>query len=155
MGRIGEVVEYRKITVDGDQAAEVTVDLGAGDVVTVVDNTPSGYQATPLKGDLAIVVELDGAEEYAIVGFIDVAAASAANDGEVVLYARKVTPENEFGDLVGFVNIKNNGELIVGNFSGSITISSSGNVTITNGSNEVTLNNSGCAVNGHLTVAVK
>ena len=148
MGRIGEVVEYKKITVDGDEAAEITVDLGAGDVVTVVDNTPSGYQATPMVGDLAIVVEIDGAEEYAVVGFIDVAAASAAGDGEVVLYGRK--PD---GSLAGYANIKNTGEIIIGNANGAITISSSGNIKAQNSYNELELNTSGCLINGHVTIA--
>jgi hypothetical protein len=150
MGRIGEIVEFRPVTVDGDEAVEITVDLGAGDVVTVVYAEPTGYFSRPLEGDLAIIAELDGAEEYALIGIVDVSNANALATGEVVFYSRGAD-----GNVAAYVNLKNTGEIIVGQANASIQIGQTGNVTITNPNNQIVLNASGCAINGHLTVAAK
>lgn len=131
MGRIGEVVEYKTVDVDGDKAVEVTVDLGAGDVVTALETSPSGVWSRPRVGDLALVVELDGAEEYAVVGYIDVARSNTANAGEAYVYSRKTT-----GDLAGYIYVKNDGAITISNAVGNIRLAADGTVTI----------------NGHLTV---
>lgn len=166
MGRIGEIIEVKAVTVDGDKAVEITVDLGANDVITAIYAEPSGYFSRPLKGDLAIVAELDGAEEYVIVGIVDVSNANALESGEVLFYSRDAT-----GAAACYVNLKNNGETIVGNANGYLQITSTGNITAVNANggvtinattgdiklqnsfNEVDLTAAGCLVNGSVTIA--
>lgn len=150
MGRIGEIVEYRDVTVDGDKAGEITVDLGAGDVVTVIDATPAGYFTKPQKGDLAIVVEVDGAQEYALLGIIDVSKANGTSEGEVLVYARRTD-----GSYGGFVQMKTTGETKIANQNAQIVIDNDGSITLENANNTITMTAAGVAVNGHLTVAVE
>lgn len=148
MGRIGEVVEYRIVTIDGDEAAEITVDLGAGDVVTALDCNPVGLNARPRVGDMAIVTELDEAGEYALVGVVDVARATGSAEGEVYLYSRDAT-----GALASLVHIKANGDVLVANSNGHIRLDVDGAAQASNSSGNWTLNANGTfTVNGHLTV---
>ena len=139
MGRIGEVVEVKDVTVDGDKATEITVDLGADDTVTALLPTAAGQWGKPQAGDLAILVELDGAEEWAVVGFVAVSLANASGGGEVYLYSR-----DGDGAALAHIHLKNDGSLVI-------------SATDSNGTeqNNITMNGSGVNVNGHLTVAVK
>lgn len=149
MGRIGEVVEVRAVTVDGDKASEVTVDLGAGDVVTVVDCNAAGVNAYPRVGDLAVVTELDGAEEYALVGIVDVSNANAASEGEVYTYSRDAN-----GALAAYVHVKANGDANVVNANGAIQLYANGKMRGVNSLGNWQLDENGIfTVNGHLTVA--
>jgi hypothetical protein len=171
MGRIGEVIEVRDVTVDGDNATEVTVDLGANDTVTVLDCSPSGVHSKPLKGDLVVLVEVDGAEEYALVGYIDVALANGAGSGGTYLYSR-----GSDGTRLAYVHLKNtgavdihstdsggatraiiemaaNGEIKIYNAFGSLTISSTGDIKAQNSFTEVDLVTGGCLVNGSVVIA--
>lgn len=149
MGRIGEIVERKAITVDGDEAVELTVDLGAGDVITVLDNGPAGVNTYPRVGDLAIITELDGAEEYALVGIVDVSTANAAGAGEVYLYSRDTD-----GALASYVHVKNNGDVFVVNENGVIQLWADGRARAANSNGNWQLAADGeFTVNGHLTVA--
>jgi len=172
MGRIGQIVEYKDVTVDGDKAAEITVDLGANDVVTVLDTSPAGFHSKPLKGDLAILSEVDGAEEYVIVGFVDVAQSNGAGNGGVYIYSRgsdgarlayvhlkntgavDVYATDTSGEQKGIFEMTNTGEIKVYNAAGAITISpTTGYIKLQNSSNEVDLGATGCLVNGWVTIA--
>jgi hypothetical protein len=100
---IGELVEWLRTEDDDAKIAEGRFDLGGGDMVTCVDYQPSGYDAHPVPGDFAFLVEASESGSYVIVGWVDPWNQGVAKEGEQRLYARDGV------DVVGALHVTMDG----------------------------------------------
>lgn len=94
MSRIGEILEYKRVSTDsGVQISDIQVDLGGGNVVTARHYQPPGDDSFPLVGEFCLCVPTGS--EYVVVGFIDPQLTYAAAEGERVIFSRSAlgTPE--------------------------------------------------------------
>jgi hypothetical protein len=83
----------------------------AGDVDTVTASQfgAPGYDAPPLPGDVAVVVEGDGTDDDAVVGYVDPRNAGTAVPGE-----HRIPARNSDGQVVGVLWLRGDGTLELG-----------------------------------------
>jgi len=132
MGRIGTFKQLKAVDVDGEKANEATVDFGADDVVTAAVYAPAGVSCNPVNGDLVVTTELEGSDEHAVVGVIDVTFTDPSATGAIYLRARDAD-----GAEIAHLWIKADGAFEVVNDAGNFGLSALGVFS----------------ANGHLTVA--
>jgi hypothetical protein len=126
-GSVSPVSEYRP---DGDDGAEIQVDLGGGDLADADVFGPAGEDSPPLPDDDALLVKLDGeTETLAAVAYAD-ATARTAEPGERRLYAR-----DSSGAQVAEVYMQGDGTVTVTGATGStVEIAADGSISISGAS---------------------
>jgi len=125
VGFIGDVVEFTRSIVDGQQAPEARVDRGGDDAVTAYHFTCPGDDSFPLPGDVAYLGEDQGTGNAQIVGYQDPLSSPVATAGEKRIYSRRGP-----GVSACEVYLQSDGTLILKNDLGSIELDAAGNVTI-------------------------
>lgn len=95
--------------VDDEGAKSLRVKAGDVDTVTASQFGPPGYDAPPLPGDVAVIVEGDGTDDDAVVGYIDPRTAGVAVPGE-----QRITARNSDGQVVGVLWLRGDGTLELG-----------------------------------------
>ena len=129
MGFIGEVLNFFRLDRFGVPSADVTVDPGGGgDGIESPNQTaehfsPAGDDSRPLPGDYAVVVEVPGEGEGAVVGYLDPANAGVAEGGEKRIYARDAN-----GNLAAEVHLQADGTILINNGSGFCEYTPGGDV---------------------------
>jgi hypothetical protein len=122
VGRIGEVLTFRRIEDERGNVAEVTVDIGdPNNPVTAEVYLPPGSDEHPLPGDEAFLIEGPGTGNWIAVGFADTKLAGTAEPGERIIFSRSAP-----GVIAAKIHLKADGSVVV---NGTVTISPSGAVS--------------------------
>jgi hypothetical protein len=127
MGRIAFVVSFERNNEDGENIADVKVDVGGGDVLLVEHFTPPGYDGVPLDGDYVATTSFPGGGEEVAVAYVDADNEPVAGAGEVRLYARDSTAA-----VVAHVYVKADGSIEISNDSGTMTLGADGKFNVNN-----------------------
>lgn len=123
MGRIGEVLSFRRVSDENGNAAEVQVDLGGGDIVTAEVFLGPGDDEHPLAGDSAFLVEGPGTGGYVAVGFLDPKLPGTAGPGERIWFSRSGP-----GSMAAKIHAKSDGSVVIND---TVTIAPDGSISAT------------------------
>lgn len=125
MGRVAFVISFERTSDDGEQIAEVKVDVGGGDNLLPEHFAPPGYDGVPLAGDYVATTSYPGGGEEAAVGYIDPDSTPVAEAGEVRLYSR-----DSGGAVVAHVYCKADGSIEISNNNGIATLGADGKFNV-------------------------
>lgn len=126
MGRIGEVLSFRRIDDDRGNVAEVTVDIGdPTNPVTAEVYLPPGSDEHPLPGDQAFLIEGPGTGNWVAVGFADTKLAGLAAAGERIIYSRSAP-----GVIAAKIHLKADGSIDIND--GAAVLGADGILTVPN-----------------------
>ncbi len=150
MGAAGTVNKY---LAQGDDGAEIDLDLGGDDPSTADHAGPAGDDSPPLPGDFVAALELDGVTQTMVVaGYAD-STERVAEPGEKRIYAR-----DSAGAVVSEVHLKGAGEIVIRRTSAtgsSITISPDGSITLKQTAGTVSIDASGAIKLSGVSVAMQ
>lgn len=107
MGLTGEVLEIKRVEVDGRKLLEVRADCAGHELEGVAYQAP-GLDAPPLADDLVVMVETARNVDGAAVGYVDTVNAGKAEAGEFRVYARKAD-----GSIPCEIYLKKDGSIVV------------------------------------------
>lgn len=113
-------------TPDGDDGAEIDVDLGGGDLTPADVFASPGEDSPPLKGDDAALVDVEGASDtFAAVAFAD-DTPRVAEPGEKRTYAR-----DSSGAVVAEIHMRGDGSVSIERTGGtSVTVGADDSLTV-------------------------
>jgi hypothetical protein len=106
VGRIGEVLSFRRFEDERGHMTEVQVDLGGGDTVTAEVFLGPGNDEQPLPGDWAFLLEGPGTGEWIAVGFADTQLTGTAGPGERIIFSRSAP-----GVMAAKIHLKADGSI--------------------------------------------
>lgn len=87
-GKITEVLSTLVTKENEENSYDVVVNPGFGANITAKDFHAPGDDSPPHPGDLAVLVQVPGSEDYVVVGYIDQLNESVMSRGEKRLYSR-------------------------------------------------------------------
>lgn len=125
MSRIAQVLSFDRVSDASGEGADVKVDAGDVDPVTVPHFGAPGQDAAPLPGDYVALTDSSGSGAEQAVGYADVQNGGVALPGEHRIYAR-----SEDGTTVCQVYARRDGSVLIGNDAGEFVMSPNGDVTI-------------------------
>ncbi len=131
MGRLTKLLNFVRLVKNGANVSQATLDPGGGNNITAEHFEGVGDDSRPLKGDYVFTNSIQTTGGQAISGYLDPKNKSKSSPGEKRLYSR----DEETGEQVTEVWLKNDGSLHLSNDNASIVINTDGDISLQTVSN--------------------